>query len=116
VKKIVNYNSRALKLLRLASFALISVILFIQGANAFHSHDLSKPKSHQKDKSVIDNYSPACSVCYYLSDKQNKQLNYSPDNTYIDLNRLVEKLFILNLNQTSGLSIPGHINKGPPTV
>jgi hypothetical protein len=116
VKKIVNYNSRVTKLLRLASSALILVILFIQGANAFHSHDQSKSKSHQKDQAVIDNYSPACSVCYYISEKQNKQLSYAPENTYIDLNRLVEKLFIFNLNKTSGLSIPGHINKGPPTV
>ena len=116
MKKIVNYNSRAQKLLRLASSALILVILFIQGANAFHSHVQSKPKSHQKDQSVIDNYSPACSVCYYISEKQNKQLNYAPANICIDLNRLVEKLFVLNSNEISGLSIPGHINKGPPTV
>jgi len=116
VKKILNYNFRALKLLRITSSALILVIALIQGVNAFHNHDQSKAKFNQKDHSGIDNYTPDCSVCYYLSDKQDKQLKYAPNNTHINLNRLVRKLFIFNSKQKSGLSIPGLTNKGPPTV
>jgi len=116
VKNSDKYFLKAKSLLRLASSALVLVILFINGAQAFHNHSQSKPKSYQYDQESIDVDSPACSICYYISDKQNKQLNYAPDNTFVFINPEAKKIFIFNLSLIPTLSLPGLSNKGPPKI
>ena len=92
------------------------VILYIQGAQAFHDHTQSSHKSYQQDQSTIDIELPICSICYYQSDKQGKQLNYAPKSNVVFINQehKIEVLFIIR--RIPNLSIPGFTNKGPPAI
>lgn len=116
VKGITNNSKMRKHLLRITSSALMCVILFINGAQAFHIHSQIHPKSHQNNESIVDIDAPSCSICYYISDKQSKQLNYTPDNTCLFINPETGKLFVFNFSLIPALFLPGLSNKGPPAI
>ena len=90
------------------------LILCIQGAQAFHNHTQSSHKSYQQDQSTIDVELPICSICYYQSDKQGKQLNYAPECKFVFVSQKTEKEVLFIISRIPNLSIPGFTNKGPP--
>jgi ribonuclease HIII len=116
VKHTTNYSTLRKDLLRITASALMFVILCIQGAQAFHDHTQSSRKSNQQDQSTIDVELPNCSICYYQSDKQGKQLNYAPECKFVFVNQKTEKEVLFIISRIPNLSIPGFTNKGPPAI
>ena len=111
-----NYSTRRKVLLRITASALMFVILCIQAAQAFHDHTQSKRISYQEDQSTIDVDLPTCSICYYQSDKQGKQLNYAPESKFVLVSQETEKEVLFIISRIPNLSIPGFTNKGPPAI
>ena len=111
-----NYSIPRKDLLRITASALMFVILCIQVAQVFHDHTQSKRISYQQDKSTIDIDLPTCSICYYQSDKQGKQLNYAPECKFVFVNQKTEKEVLFIISRIPNLSIPGFTNKGPPAI
>jgi hypothetical protein len=116
VKYNSNYSIPRKDLLRITASALMFVILCIQVAQVFHDHTQSKRISYQQDKSTIDIDLPTCSICYYQSDKQGKQLNYAPETKFVFVSRETETNTLLNISRIPDLSLPGFTNKGPPAI
>jgi ribonuclease HIII len=116
VKHTTNYSTLRKDLLRITASALMFVILCIQGAQAFHDHTQSSRNSNQQDQSTIDVELPNCSICYYQSDKQGKQLNYTPECKFVFVSQETEKEVLLTISRIPNLSIPGFTNKGPPAI
>jgi ribonuclease HIII len=116
VKHNYNYSTRRKVLLRITASALMFVILCIQAAQAFHDHTQSKRISYQEDQSTIDVDLPTCSICYYQSDKQGKQLNNAPETKFVFILQETETNTLFNINRIPEQSLPGFTNKGPPTI